>query len=237
MTQARIIDFPGSSIRLEYDIDEVSEDHVGVARLAIASVFQFSQHLCIPLAMEVETSYWDNEFDLPVTSPARPRGFGMLRCSNLPERVVVAPLGRNASVTHVPDLKESVALDFIEDLLSGDASDASGLSIGWQEINFGTMLARLPDNFLPEGEKSVELEVARGHVEHPVKTLGDASWIYGPIGASAVHAPFAYRIHRDQGEVTLDISIYWSLWAPGGPGRPHVDRAVENLCAEGWRQA
>ncbi|TSB18070.1 hypothetical protein [Streptomyces benahoarensis] len=237
MTQARIIDFPGSSIRLERDVEAMSEDHIGLARLAIASVFQFSQRLCIPLAMEVETSYWDNEFDLPITSPSRLREFGILRCSNLPEGLTVDPRGRNSPVTNVQEVSESVALEFVESLLAEDAFDAAGLSIGWQEIEFNGMMARLPENFLPEGEQTVSLEVARGHVEHPVKSIGDTSWIYGPIGASVVHAPFEYRIHRDQGEIALDISTYWSLWAPGGPGRHDVDRAVETLLKDGWQRS
>ncbi|MGW1840096.1 hypothetical protein [Streptomyces sp. NPDC002067] len=237
MTQARIIDFPGSSIRLECDVEEMSDDHIGVAKLALAGIFQFSQELCVPLAMEVETSYWDNEFDLPLASPSRRQEFGMLRCGDLPERLTVDPVGRNASVTTVQEINGPVALDFVKSLLTEDPSDAADLGVGWQEISFSTTMARLPDGFLPEGEDSVNLEVARGHVVHPVKTIDGAPWIYGPIGASVVHAPFEYRIHRDQGEVALDITTYWSLWAPGGPGRPDVDRAVEGLLAEGWQQS
>ncbi|MEU9124160.1 hypothetical protein AB0C96_30600 [Streptomyces sp. NPDC048506] len=234
MTDARILDFPGSSIRLVKDVEDLSVDHAQFARLALSAAFKMSHDLCIPLSMEVTTAYWETEFDLPVDSPTPPRESGMLRRSPLPERVTAEPRLRNEQVTAIGEISENAAVNFIQGLLTEPPNDTSELSVGWQDIQFNASMARLPDDYPREDPDVIQLEVTRGVVNHPVETRDDAGWIYGPIGASVVHAPFEYRLHRNPGELVFDFSTYWSIWAPGGMGRPEIDNRIEALLESGW---
>ncbi|WP_310724581.1 hypothetical protein [Streptomyces sp. N2A] len=234
MTDARMLDFPGSSIRLVKDVENLSVDHAQFARMALTAAFTMSRNLCIPLSMEVSTAYWEAEFDLPVDAPTPPRESGMLRRSALPERVTAEPRLQNEQVIAVDDISETAALEFVEGFLNEPPNDGVGFGIGWQEIQFNASMARLPDDYPREDSEVLHLEVVKGVVNHPVESHGGAHWVYGPIGASVVNAPFEYRLHRNPGELVLDFSTYWSIWAPGGPGRPEVDSNVEALLKDGW---
>ncbi|MGW7573968.1 hypothetical protein [Streptomyces sp. NPDC054765] len=234
MTDARLLDFPGSSIRLVKDVEDSPLDHHHLAREAISAAFGMSHNLCIPLSMEISTAYWENEFDLPVDSPAPPREFGMLRRSPLPAGVSSKPRLQNELVVTTDEISETSTIEFLDDHLTGPRNEMSGRAIGWQELQFNATMARLPDDYPREDPHMIQLEVAKGFVIQPIESHHGADWIYGPMGASVVHAPFEYRIHRNPGEIVFDFSTYWSIWAPGGPGRPAVEKGVEVLLESGW---
>ncbi|MGW1372885.1 hypothetical protein ACWD6P_01205 [Streptomyces sp. NPDC002446] len=236
MTDARLLDFPGASIRLVKDVEDLPLDHAHLARVAISAAFEMSHSLCIPLSMEVATAYWENEFDLPVDTLTPSREFGMLRREPLPERVTAEPRLQNEQVVTTDEISENNAIEFIDDYLTAAADDTSGLPIGWQEIQFNATMACLPEGYpYPQKDPQViQLEVTKGFVNHPVVFHGDAAWVYGPMGASVVHAPFEYRFHRNPGEIVFDFSTYWSVWAPGGPGRPAIQKGIEALRENGW---
>ncbi|MFK0262599.1 hypothetical protein ACIQU1_14835 [Streptomyces angustmyceticus] len=234
MTDARLLDFPGSSIRLVKDVEDLPLEHPRLAREALAAAFDMSNELCIPLSMEISTAYWEDEFDLPVDSPAPSREFGMLRRFPLPDRVSAEPRLQNEQVVTTDEVSMNAAVDFLDDYLTPSPSDTSGRSIGWQELQFNATMARLPDDYPTKDPQAIQLEVAKGIVVYPVERHGDANWVSGPIGASVVHAPFEYRLHRNPGEIVFDFSTYWSIWAPGGPGRPAVEKGVEFLLGNGW---
>jgi hypothetical protein len=234
MTDARLLDFPGSSIRLTKDVEDLAVDHAHLARLALAATFRMTRNLCVPLSMEVTTAYWEREFDLPVDSPTPARESGMLRRSPLPERVTAEPRLRNEQVTEAAEVNEVTAINFVEDYLTESPNDTSGLPIGWQDIQFNATMARLPDDYPRADPGMIQLEVTKGFVNHPIESHNDAEWVYGPVGASVVHAPFEYRIHRNPGELVFDFSTYWSTWAPGGLGRPAIDNSIEALLGNGW---
>src|SRR4051812_32312696 len=104
MTRARMLDFPGSAIRLQRDVEDVAANHWDLAELALKAAFKFSEDLCVPLSIEISTSYWEDEFDLPVDAPARPFEFGMLRRRTLPPEVDARPYWLNEEVFVADDI-------------------------------------------------------------------------------------------------------------------------------------
>ncbi|MFI2258877.1 hypothetical protein [Streptomyces tubercidicus] len=234
MTDARLLDFPGSSIRLVKDVDDLPLDHRQLARVAVAGAFEVSRDLFVPLSMELSTAYWESEFDLAADPPAPSREFGMLRRSPLPERVIAEPQMGKDQVTTADTVSEATVINFIDDYLSGSPEDTPGRDIGWQEIQFNATIARLPDNYPREDPRVIELEVAKGSVAHPLVSHAGANWVYGPMGESVIHAPFECQIYRNPGELVLTLTTFWSIWAPGGPGRPAIEKGIAALLDSGW---
>ncbi|GAO08779.1 TonB-dependent receptor [Streptomyces lydicamycinicus] len=80
----------------------------------------------------------------------------------------------------------------------------------------------------------IQLEVAGHHLDHPVERHAGNDWVHGPIGASVLHAPFEFQVHRSQGEMRFDVAIYWSTWSPDGPGWAAVKSGIAALAKDGW---
>lgn len=237
MMSATMHDFPGYNVRLRMNVeDDAAEDHTHLARLAIGAVFSFSEGLCIPLAMEFSVAYWDSDFDIPIDSPERSKGNGMLRRRTLPPELDAKPYYLNSQMSLAEEIDSAAAISFIENFLSRDESDIDGLTVGWQEMQFNATMARLPDDDSQRDHNAVRLEVAGHSIDYPIENRDGSDWVNGPVGASVIHAPFEYRIHRDSGEMIFDITIYWSTWSPGGPGWPAVERGIARLTGGEWER-
>ncbi|GAA3174756.1 MULTISPECIES: hypothetical protein [Streptomyces] len=240
MEDIRLLDFPGHTIRLERDVEAWSDEHLRLARLALDSVFAFSENLCVPLSMEVHAPYWNDEFDLPLDStggPMRPLDSAMLRQRPLPEGLTANPFMRGRGVTEVGALTPGSTRDFMAACLTAGADDLAGVAIGWQEMWICTTKVRLPEAVDRVGP-FLTLDIGGGRrSRQPVETDGAARWVRGAVGPAVVHAPFEYRVHRHQGTMTFDISLHWSLWTPGGPGYAEIERRLTDLLRAGWERA
>lgn len=227
-------DFPGVTVRLKRDVEEVAEDHIRLAEMAIGALYTFSEGLCLPLSMEITAAYWDDEFDLPLPSPRPRREHGMLRRRRLPERLYANSRYRNELPTLAEEFDAVTAASFIKGFLSSDDSDEP--AVGWEDLAFNATAARLPDDDGRHERSSIRIEVAGHHLDHPIERHAGSDWIYGPIGASILHAPFEFQVQRDQGEMVFDVTIYWSTWSPGGPGWADVEKGMAALTEDGWVQ-
>lgn len=235
MTHSRMLDFPGNTIRLERDVADMAENHAGLAEFALEAAYAFSDNLCIPLSIEMVTSYWEDEFDLPITSPPRPSEVRMLRCEIMPPEVEMRPTWLGEEVRIVDSIDLATASQFAREFLAAGPGDAAGMTIGWEEMQVNSTMVRLPYGYADTG--IVPVEVPNGIVDHPTERIEEADWAYGPMGVSMLHAPFEYRIHRASERLRFDISVYWTTWTKGEAGYSDFETGVETLLNNGWLRA
>lgn len=203
-------DFPGVAVRLRRGVEEVAEDHIRLAEMAIDARYTFCGGLCLPLSMEITAAYWDDEFDLPLPSPRPRREHGMLRRGRLPEGLCANSRYRNELPALAEEFDAVTAVSFIKDFLSPDDSDEDRgePTVGWDYLAFNATAARLPDDDGRHERSSIRVEVAGHHLNHSIERRAGSDWVCGPIGASILHAPFEFEIQRDQGEMVFDMAIY-----------------------------
>lgn len=237
MTHSRMLDFPGHEVRLELDVLDAPMDHGMLASLALKGMFTFSQRRCVPLALEVGTAYWEDEFDIPVKDPARRANSRMLRCKELPPGTVTPrPDWPDEEVTTVEQVDEDTTWHFVRELIEVTPKDPEGMSIGWTDMNVYTGMIRLPRNFSGAEATTISIAVAGGVVDHPITRVDGDAWVYGPL-PTTLHAPLEYRIHRRSGKLILDISLYWDLWTENDAGATDIRRGIDALVDLGWRIA
>jgi hypothetical protein len=106
--------------------------------------------------------------------------------------------------------------------------------VGGEGLAFNATAARLPDDDSRSERSTIQIEVAGHHLDHPVERHAGNDWVHGPIGASVLRAPFEFQVHRSQGEMRFDVAIYWSTWAPDGPGWAAVKSGIAALAKDGW---
>lgn len=129
-------DFPGSCVRRIREIDETDVHHLELAEITLGAMFKLSHGLCVPLSLEIASSYWDDEFDFPLDTPSPISEFAMLRRTPLPEQVDAKPRWRGESVTPTKEIDLSTAVHFVKDFLTSRPDTETSLPLGWQWINF-----------------------------------------------------------------------------------------------------
>ncbi|MEU4846418.1 hypothetical protein [Streptomyces gilvosporeus] len=234
MTYADMLDFPGFTIRLEREFEYSPSGHLDLADTALEAVFNFSSGLCEPLSMSLWSEYWMDDFDLPLDDCERESKFLMLRRHDAPEDARVRAYWVNGSEFEVGKIDKASSFRFVKGALQHQEGDRLDLPIGWQEIQFKSMLVRLPDNPHLDDADSFRLGYGDGFVYQRVEKFNNASWVYGPVSPKTQYSPIEYRISREPEVLSFQISIYWSTWAENGPDHENIAGRVAALLDNGW---
>ncbi|MEU9114328.1 hypothetical protein AB0D04_21710 [Streptomyces sp. NPDC048483] len=231
---AAMRDFPGYFISLEREFDEMPSQ-LNLAKIALGSVFDFSAEFCVPLTMELWTTYWMNDFDLAIEKPSRAPKYMMLRQHEIPTEVDFSPCWVDEQVTTTDEINEATSHQFTQGALQRQPNDRPELEIGWQEMRFRSTAVRLPDDPELTYKGSVGLRVGTDIAQQRIEQKENGFWISGPAGSAVIHPPIEIRIGRDSPEtLTFEISIYWSTWAPNGAGYEKIVSRVDALLDKGW---
>lgn len=111
------------------------------------------------------------------------------------------------------------------------AQKSGSYFLTWKEIRAEAVEVRLPDVFAERNELS--LEVTRGEIRVNVERRLDGAWVRGPK-SPADALPLKLSMTGGDYVPNLDITTYWSLWAPGGAGEGDLNRVIDALITLGW---
>lgn len=85
-----MLDFPRSCVHLIRETDATDVRHLELAEFTLGAMFTLSHGLCVPLSLEIASSYWDDEIDFPLDALSPIPEFAMLR-RPLPDQVDAKP--------------------------------------------------------------------------------------------------------------------------------------------------
>ncbi|RJO79249.1 hypothetical protein D5S18_02630 [Nocardia panacis] len=225
----RLLESPGHGLFLKYDIQNVADDHA-VNAIALRAIFDFAADFCRPLLIGVSTAYWEDDFDWPMSKPIPHAPYQTLYSTETPESVRLQAIWDGEEFSPAAELTYETATRFMCDAV---ASDPSGVRMNWHYLWVRASMARLPadSTINPDGTISVLDRIWT--LEHPVEFRDGAHWVGGPL-RNTVAAPIAFQLGRQFFELSLNISVHWSIWTPGGAGHDRVREGIAALLAAGW---
>ncbi|KIG14048.1 hypothetical protein DB30_07315 [Enhygromyxa salina] len=231
MSDTYIHEFPGIQRQFLFVPPEDASE-IDIAEAATEGIFALAQGLFEPVALELELAVCERE-TFVVRKHQGLSGRWLLVRERLPANVdTVDNPARFVTVT-CEALTASATNEFVAAAVAQQV-DEPGLMVTWQTMTLLTSCAKLPLDIVGE---TIAVTHGAGTVTHPVERRNGEGWVYGPLGTSTLVAPIDLMVLNDLGELTLTMSIHWSLWSqPSARGHAQVVHSVERLLARGWTE-
>lgn len=231
MTNIYIHEFPGIQRHFSTLAPDEASD-VETARRALEGICGLAEGLFEPLAVELELALCDRETFTTRDHPNPLRRWMLVR-ELVPSDVDTVEDPEHFELVTCKRLTLTAMAEFVADAFSQRVDGPEDM-LTWQTMSIRTTCAKLPPSI--DGQ-TVAVDLGAGTIAHPIERRGSSGWVYGPRGYSTLVAPIELLVLNHLGELTITMSVHWSLWSrPGSPGYPQVDRAVERLLARGWTE-
>ena len=235
MQEIKIHDFPGKQIRLKYPASDEIPSQMDLTLLAIGGIFSLGKGLFEILKIDFSFAYFDAELDLKNDDDSF-HSFWMLKQTVLPDYLLIRPTWVNEKTSLVEVISQEEVLNLIKQVMISHKPN-DGNVIGWDQISLDTNCCLLPVSLedLDNGEVSVTNSSYSNTYQLPVEVKKEAVWISGPIRSQTLNAPIEISLRKEYGEITLDISLHWSVYTtPDTIGSQKVQENVDKLLAKGW---
>lgn len=221
------VEYPGFERSLTWPTNEALEGPASAS--LIASMLSVLQPLMMPLSMDVILYAYQREpyRRVELTHPY----WFFVTSSHETE------LGIYSDQTRVHRSVDALTPEVVKALLN-EAGEAQklGPETVWtcQQISISPVEARIPDVLAQKNVLS--LEVPGGDIGVKVARRSDGAWISGAECRTDLQ-PFELRVDTPADVPMLDITTCWSMWMPGGPGEPDLERVLGALVERGWYRA
>lgn len=230
--------------------DPIEPDRMA-ARCAVQGLTSLCEGLIRPMSFGVTRQWVDDEFGYPSGVPGPsgkpPRPNWFVKTPQAPAEVTSGYVDPQVMAPVALDERSMLAL--VDRALDYPCTAPDGDHLAWDELRVDHGWARLPEpeRHLEDGELHVEdhdngsyrtlipLERAEGHL-----------WVTAPY--ISVWQPFLLRVYKPFGTkypdgleldeiICMEITVNWSFWWEPGEGRTMLDRGVDRLLQQGWRDA
>ncbi|WP_431953988.1 hypothetical protein [Nocardia lijiangensis] len=227
-----LIDFPGRVILMERELNSSEDSHSDSRRVALDALFGVFGSYCRPLSFEILYSYWNDEFDFPVSIEGADPPAEMLAVSTSLPGLTRYP-SYAEQITYLDGELSRTAVDKCLDGFESGFGRVEGSSLGWQTMEVGSCMAIIPG--IGSGASEVRVQWNGIKFFLGAVSLGEQLWGYGPQDGF-LSPPVGVRISRENGGLILELAQYWSVWFDGGAGEPFIREAISGLECNGWNR-
>lgn len=201
------------------------------AAVRVADALEALAPLVQPLNADMDVTCRDRDW----IDSAAPLPLWHLRATDVPAQVrmralYVDPQTRESAG---PSLSPDAVRAWMTEALGQTCPTAQMPQTDWGDIFVYATRVRVPEESLA-GRDALDLRTRGGTATVPVERQEGDAWAFGPSEAFWLE-PVSLRFSHGYGELSLTLTVYWSLWSePGTPANTLVREAVARLREHGW---
>ncbi|MEV6657230.1 hypothetical protein [Nocardia fluminea] len=206
------------------------DSHADTYRLALDALYGVLGSYCRPLSFEILYSYWNGEYFFPVTfNDVKPPAEMLATSPSLPG-LAQYPVHADRPMYVEGELCRSTVDDYINSS-ELNCGYVEGHSIGWLSMEVRSSMALIAG--MGAGVSKIVVDRNGEKIFQSVVSVGEQLWGYGPQDGF-LSPPMGVRISRDEGCLSLELALFWSIWIDGGVGEPYICEGVSGLERNGW---
>jgi hypothetical protein len=221
------------------------------AHCAVRGLTSLCEGLIRPMSFGVTRQWVNTEFGYPSGAPGPsgkpPRWNWFVRTPQSPPSVDSAYV--DPQVMAPVALNERSMLALVDRALDDPCTAPDGDHLAWDELRLDHTWARVPEpeRHVEDGELRIDdYDNSWPRVLMPLERARGDLWVTSP--RLSVWHPFLLRVYKPFGTeypdgleldeiICMEITVNWSFWWEPGEGRAMLDRAVDRLLRQGWRDA
>jgi hypothetical protein len=234
MSDAFMNDFPGYEISLRFLPQKEHRNDLHLAVNAIDAIDEL-RTVIEPLTVDLLIGCRDLNIQWRDRNVKPLFPYWFIHVSSLPKIVVVRPEFVKPQISQVLELSRNSLMAWIEKALQQECPCPITHEPGWYLIEISAVRAKIYNEEKFGKRQFFILDTDRGTFEFPLESYPDGLWVYSPIQEFKTEPSFNLRVINEEGSLTLDMNIHWSLWTtPGTAENTALRQALSRIVSKGW---
>lgn len=239
MSEVYLHKAPGKQLTFAFGVEAGPPTQQQTAESAVEALGLFCQSFVTPLSADLVLTYCEPEDGFPVKEPMPERRFWFLRSESATGDARLEAAWVNPTEQSVPVITPAVVLEWMTAAMAQNPATIQTADrpvvIGWKELLFRATRVRLPRGSELAASESIEIQDGANVVAYPIERIAGESFVSGPLKQKLLEPPIELRINSQSGLITLNVSLYWSVWTDTQQdGRSDITQAAQRLQQHGW---